>query len=130
MAKQVKRVTVAYHWDSRLSVKYPSATIPAYLTATAGLCVGHTHRLKVNHKDKTQELVKLPTWDVITYPSGHSVVQGFPTKAQAVEAAELELKDFSWVCMFFADFEKNNNMDDVRRKIMQIREAYHLRSTL
>ena len=117
MVKVVK--TAPYNW----SQKYPGITVRAYLTQTAGLAVCKTHRLRLNNEDKTTEAITLRTWDIITYPSGESVIQRFKTKAEAVYVAEHELAKFSWVCLFFTDFEKNNDMKAVRAAIVKAREG-------
>jgi mRNA deadenylase 3'-5' endonuclease subunit Ccr4 len=113
-----------YNWAGG---KHPGVMVKATLTQTAGLCIAHSRRLKVNNKNKTTEVIELRSWDIVTYPSGYAVLQGIKTKSDAISIAEQELNKFSWVCLFYADFEKNNDMKAVRKKIMDIRSSWSLK---
>lgn len=127
MGKTVRVVQLTYKWNlTNVTAPMKALSIRGYLTQTAGLAVCKTHKLNFNTATKEHSIDKKSTWDIMTYPSGFAVLQGFQSKQEAIEAAETELAPFSWVCIFFADFQKNNDMNKVRKAMGDVRKTYGL----
>ena len=117
--KILKKVKLSYRFQDKTSIE-----IDAYTTAVAGLVVCSRHTLR---KDmRTGQIIgtvkRKNDWRISQYPIGINVLSGMRTKADAIEYAEKELAEFSWVGLLKKDLKSVNDQSKLRTKLAKLRK--------